>query len=391
MSETKKRKVHTPEFKATVGLDALRGVKTVNEIGQEYGVHPVQVGQWKKEIQEHANTLFEGKRGPKPTAAHRDPELLYSEIGKLKVELDWLKKVRDLPVRIRHAWIDNRDAVAVVRQCALAGVSRATVYAQQQPRPVDETDLLLSRLIDEEYTRHPFYGSRKMVVFLKAAGRTVNRKRAQRVMRQMGLAGMAPGPHTSRPHPAHKIYPYLLRGVPVVRPNQVWSTDMTYIRLAHGFAYLVAIIDWYSRRVLSWRISNSMESVCGVDCLEEAVRTHGKPEMFNNQVLRRPVESAQYASGVFQDQLKAYGMIGSMSRTGNCWDHAPTESWFNSFKNERIHGWRYATRAEMTAASFEYIEVFYNRTRRHSTLGYQSPMPCLEGWRLAQHEENLVA
>ena len=112
-----------------------------------------------------------------------------------------------------------------------------------------------------------------MVVFLKEAGPTVNRKRVQRVMRQMGLAGMAPGPHTSRPHPEHKVYPYLLRGVPVVRPNQVWSTDMTYLRLARGFAYLGAIIDWYSRRVLSWRISNSMEAVFCVDGLEEALRT----------------------------------------------------------------------------------------------------------------------
>ena len=173
---------------------------------------------------------------------------------------------------MRRTWIDKGDAVAVVQQCVLAGVSRATVYAQQKPKPVDESDLLLSRLIDEQYTRRPFYGSRKIVVFLKEVGHSVNRKRVQRLMRQMGLAGMAPGPNTSRPHPEHKVYPYLLRGVPVVRPNQVWSTDITYIRLAHGFAYLVAIIDWYSRRVLSWRISNSMEAVFGVDCLEEALR-----------------------------------------------------------------------------------------------------------------------
>ena len=160
---------------------------------------------------------------------------------------------------MRQRWIDQEAAVAVVQQCVLAGVSRATVYAHRQPKAVDEVGLLHSRLIDEEYTRHPFYGSRKMVVFLKTAGHLVNRKRVQRLMRGMGLAGMAPGPNTTRPQPEHKIYPYLLRGVEVVRPNQVWSTDITNIRLAHGFAYLVAIIDWYSRKVLSWRISNSME------------------------------------------------------------------------------------------------------------------------------------
>ena len=172
---------------------------------------------------------------------------------------------------VRQSWIDTGDTVSVVRQCVLAGVSRATIYAQQKPRPIDESDLLFSRLIDEEYTRHPFYGSRKMAVFLKVAGHTVNRKRVQGLMRNMGLVGMAPGPNTSRPHPEHKVYPYLLRGVFVVRPDQVWSTDITYIRLARGFAYLAAVIDWYSRRVLSWRISNSMEAEFCVDCLEEAL------------------------------------------------------------------------------------------------------------------------
>jgi putative transposase len=156
------------------------------------------------------------------------------------------------------------------------------MYARPQTKSVDESNLLYCRLIDEEYTRHPFYGSRKMVIFLKVAGYVVNRKRVQGLMREMGLAGMAPGPNTSRPHPEHKIYPYLLRGVFVVRPDQVWSTDITYIRLARGFAYLVAVIDWYSRRVLSWRISNSMESDFCVDCLEEALRRHGKPEIFNS-------------------------------------------------------------------------------------------------------------
>ena len=157
--------------------------------------------------------------------------------------------------------------MAVSRQCVLAGVSRATRHARQQPKAVSTGDLALRSLIDEEYTRHPFYGSRKMVVHLARCGHAVNRKRVQRLMRALGLAGMAPGPNTSRSQPQHKVYPYLLRGVEVMRPNQVWSTDITYIRLARGFAYLVAIIDWYSRRVLSWCISNSMEAVFCVDCL----------------------------------------------------------------------------------------------------------------------------
>ncbi len=149
-----------------------------------------------------------------------------------------------------------------------------------------------------------------MVIFLGVAGHSVNRKRVQRLMRQIGLVGMAPGPNTSGAHPKHKIYPYVLRGVPVVRPNQVWSTDITYIRLAHGFAYLVAIIDWYSRRVLSWRISNSMEAMFCVDCLEEALRAHGKPEIFNSD------QGSQFTSDAFTDVLKREGIVISMDGRG---------------------------------------------------------------------------
>ena len=203
----------------------------------------------------------------------------------------------------------------MVQQCVLAGVCRSTIYAQQKPAVVDASDLLYSCLIDEEYTRHPFYGSRRMVIFLGKAGHTVNRKRVQRLMRLLGLAGMAPGPNTSRPHPEHQVYPYLLRGVRVVRPNQVWSTDITYIRLARGFAYLVAVIDWYSRKVLSWRISNSMEAAFCVDCLEDALRTHGRPEIFNSD------QGSQFTSTAFTDVLKREGVVISMDGRGRVFDN----------------------------------------------------------------------
>lgn len=267
---------------------------------------------------------------------------------------------------MRQAWIDKRDAVAVVQQCALAGVSRATVYAQQRPRPIDETDLRVSHLIDEEYTRHPFYGSRKMVSFLKAAGHSVNRKRAQRLMRQMGLAGMAPGPNTSRPHPEHKVYPYLLRGVAVVRPNHVWSTDITYIRLAGGFAYLVAIIDWYSRQVLSWRISNSMEAVFCVDCLEDALRTHGKPEIFNSD------QGAQFTSEAFTGVLKREGVVISMDGRGRAFDNIFVERLWRSVKHENVYLNGYASMGELMVGLTEYF-TFYNGERPHQSLGQKTP------------------
>ena len=267
---------------------------------------------------------------------------------------------------IRQAWIDGGDAVAVVRQCALAGVSRATVYARRHPAPPDEIDLLLSGLIDAEYTRHPFYGSRKMVIFLGKAGHSVNRKRVQRLMQLMGLAGMAPGPNTSRAAPAHKIHPYLLRGVPVVRPNQVWSTDITYIRLPHGFAYLVAIIDWYSRRVLGWRISNSMDAEFCVDCLEEALRTHGKPEIFNSD------QGSQFTSDAFTGVLQREGIVISRDGRGRAFDNIFVERLWRNVKYEDVYLKGYATMGELMIGLAAYFD-FYNGERPHQALGHKTP------------------
>jgi putative transposase len=267
---------------------------------------------------------------------------------------------------IRQAWIDKEDEVSVVQQCALAGVSRATIYAQQKPKLIDESDLLISRLIDEEYTRRPFYGSRRMVIFLRKAGHIVNRKRVQRLMRQMGLAGMAPGPNTSRAHPEHKVYPYLLRGVPVVRPNQVWSTDITYIRLARGFAYLVAVIDWYSRRVLSWRISNNMEAAFCVDCLEEAIRSHGTPEIFNTD------QGSQFTSDAFTGVLKREGIVISMDGRGRAFDNIFVERLWRNVKHEDVYLKGYGSMGELTLGLTEYF-AFYNGERPHQSLGYETP------------------
>ena len=239
----------------------------------------------------------------------------------------------------RPAWIDQEEVLAVVQQGVLAGVSRATVYAQQKPKLMDASDRLLGRLMDEEYTRHPFYGSRKMVVFLKEAGHTVNRQRVPRLLRPMGLAGMAPGPHPSRPHPGHPVYPYRLRGVPVVRPNQVWSTDpstslrtgITYIRLAHGCAYLVAMIDGYSRRVLGWRISHSLAAVSGVDCLEEVLRLHGQPEIFNSD------QGSPFTSAACTGVLTREGVAISMDGRGRAFDNSFVARLGRSVKHEDVY------------------------------------------------------
>ena len=222
-------------------------------------------------------------------------------------------------------------------------------------------------LIDKEYTKHPFYGSRKIMHYLRNEGYKINRKRVQRLMKMLGLAGMAPGPNTSKPHPENKIYPYLLRGVDVTKPNQVWSTDITYIPIPKGFMYLVAVIDWYSRKVLSWRLSNSMESTFCVDCLQEALRKYGTPEVFNTD------QGAQFTSAAFIGALTEHPSISiSMDGRGRALDNIFVERLWRSVKHEDIYLKGYATAAELQSGLKEYF-VLFNDGRPHQSLGYSTP------------------
>lgn len=256
--------------------------------------------------------------------------------------------------------------MALTRQCELAGIPRSTVYAPHRAAQPDEQESLLLAQIDAEYTRHPFYGSRKMRVYLRRLGHRINRKRVQRLMGKLGLAGMAPGPNTSRPHQQHKVYPYLLRGVEVTQPNQVWSTDITYLRLAQGFVYLVAVIDWYSRKVLAWRVSNTLDSGFCVDCLEQALQTYGTPEIFNTD------QGCQFTSEAFTGVLKTHGIAISMDGRGRALDNIFVERLWRSVKHEDVYLKGYATVPELLLGLTEYF-VFYNTERTHQSLDYRTP------------------
>jgi putative transposase len=229
-----------------------------------------------------------------------------------------------------------------------------------------ELELILLAAIDAEYTRHPFFGSRKMVIHLKALGHLINRKRVQRLMGILGLIGMVPGPNTSRPHPQHKVYPYLLRGVAVARPNHVWSTDITYIRLAHGFVYLMAVIDWYSRKVLAWRLSNTLDGQFCVDCLEQALQVFGDPEIFNTD------QGSQYTRKGFTDILERHGIDISMDGRGRALDNIFVERLWRSVKYEDVYLKGYVTLPELQRGLTAYFG-FYNTERFHQSLGYRTP------------------
>ena len=207
------------------------------------------------------------------------------------------------------------------------------MYAQNKRllKAVDKDESELLQLLDEKYTRHPFFGSRRMTQYLREQGYQVNRKRVQRLMQTLGLAGMSPGPNTSKAHPQHKIYPYLLRGVDIIRPNQVWSTDITYVRLPRGFVYLVAIIDWYSRKILSWRLSNTMDTGFCVDCLEEAIKTYGTPEIFNSD------QGSQFTSNAFTGVLINNAVTISMDGRGRALDNIFVERLWRTVKYEEVY------------------------------------------------------
>jgi putative transposase len=205
-----------------------------------------------------------------------------------------------------------------------------------------------------------------MVVYLEQAGHRVNRKRGRRLMGVLGLAGMAPGPGTSRPHPQHKVYPYLLRGLAVDRPNQVWSTDTTYVRLARGFVYLVAIIDWYSRKVLAWRVSNTLDGGFCVDCLEQALQAHGLPEIFNSD------QGCQFTSEAFTGVLKRHGIATAKDGRGRALDNIFVERLWRSVKYEGVYLRGYANVPELLLGLADYFE-FFNSERFHQSLDYLTP------------------
>ena len=270
-------------------------------------------------------------------------------------------------MKMPRAWISEKDPLPIARQCALTGVNRTTFYIRPASMSLDEEEAKLLDLIDREYTLHPFYGSRRIKLYLDELGYKINRKRVQRLMRKLGLAGMAPGPNTSEPHPQHKIYPYLLRGIHVTRPKQVWSTDITYCRLPQGFMYLVAIIDWYSRKVLGWRLSNSMDSRFCVDCLEEAFRNYGVPEIFNSD------QGAQFTSDVFIGALKKYPTLRiSMDGRGRALDNVFVERIWRSVKHEDLYMKGYGSPSVLQQGLKEYF-LFYNSERPHQSLGYKTP------------------
>jgi len=266
----------------------------------------------------------------------------------------------------RRAKLDrDHPHLSVRRQCAMLGVARSSVY--RPARAANDNDLKLLRRIDELFTRWPFLGSRRMTAMLRAEGVAINRKRVQRLMRRMGIAALGPKPRTTKPAPGHTIYPYLLRDITVDRVNQVWAADITYIPIGRGFLYLVAVIDWTSRAVLSWRLSNTMDVSFCVSALEEALARFGRPEIFNTD------QGSQFTSAAFTGVLASAGIRISMDGRGRWIDNVFIERLWRSLKHEDVYLKGYADGREASAGIAEWFG-FYNNLRPHQALGNRTPM-----------------
>jgi putative transposase len=367
---TMPRRQHSGELKAKVVLEALRGERTINELAAEYGVHPIQITQWKKVALEGLPQLLSSRRGTKPKEEEALKAALYQQIGQLKVELDWLKKKWARSAEEKRLLLEpGHPQLSLRRPCALLGLARSSLY--YQPGLVRAEDLQLMQLLDEQYTATPFYGVRRMTAWLRSLGYAVNPKRVRRLLRQMGLAAIYPKPRLSQPAEGHTIYPYLLGGVTVNRVNQVWSADMTYVRLAAGFVYLVAVIDWFSRYVLSWAVSITMAVAFCVEALEQALR-QGQPEIFNTD------QGAQFTSQEFTTRLQKGGVRISMDGRGRALDNVFVERLWRSVKYEEVYLRDYQTVWDARHGLARYF-AFYNAKRLHQALGYRTPAEVYGG------------
>jgi putative transposase len=277
MAGTRKR--YPAAFKARVALEAAKQTRTLAELSKSFQVHPVQISQLKKHLLDGVESLFRDGRNRDRDECEALRAELYQQIGRLNMELEWLKRKLPAASDLKRPLVEpEHPLLSIRRQCELLGLSRSTCYLG--PATASEEDPRLMRLIDQQFVRTPFYGSRRMTVSLERSGETLNRKRVRRLMALMGLEAVHPRPRTTTAAPDARAYPDLLRDRVLTDADEVWSSDITYVPMRPGFMYLTAVIDWFSRYVLSWRLSNTLDGRFWLEALDEALAV-GRPEIFN--------------------------------------------------------------------------------------------------------------
>ncbi|MCB1504877.1 MAG: IS3 family transposase [Hyphomicrobiaceae bacterium] len=355
----------SPAFKAKVAVAAIKGEKTLIELAQEFDVHPNQIKQWRDQLLEGATGVFGEAPGAEPEPTF-DVKTLHAKIGELTLENGFfVRRARQGgSVAERKKMIDPAAKLSVSRQAIVLGISRGSVY--YKPRPVSDADLKLMHRIDKLHMEFPFAGSRMLQGLLVQEGFKVGRLHVATLMNRMGIEALYRRPNTSKPAPGHKIYPYLLRKLPITRPNQVWAMDITYIPMARGFIYLAAVLDWFTRRVLAWRVSITLEADFCVEAVEEALARHGTPEIFNTD------QGGQFTSTDFIKVLAAREIKISMDGKGAWRDNVFVERLWRTIKYEEVYLRAYASVSEARAGIGRYLS-FYNSRRPHSSLDGKTP------------------
>ncbi|WP_416430881.1 IS3 family transposase [Piscirickettsia salmonis] len=371
---SQKRKKPSAEFKTKVVLEVIEGDQTLSQICSKYELVPKTVQNWKKVFLANASLAFNidsavAEFKDEIKTKEKEVNELHRQLGKRTAELEWAaKKLKSLDYEKRKCLIESEPKnIPVTRQCELINFNRSNCYYKSVQCTKDKMELL--RAIDRIYTETPFYGYRKVHQQLIEGGYSVGLNRVRNYMNELGLKVIYPTKkvYTTLAHPEHKKYPYLLRDLEIYKPNQVWSTDITYIRLDGGFVYLAAVIDWHSKAILSHKISTTMDSSLVINVLKQALERYGTPEIFNTD------QGSQYTSHDHTQLLIDRGIKISMDGKGRATDNIAIERFWRSAKYENIYLSEYANVKELKAGVTEYIE-FYNNKRFHQTLDYKKPM-----------------
>ncbi|WP_417271134.1 IS3 family transposase [Celeribacter sp.] len=360
-----KRKNYSPDFKAKVALEAIREEMTLAELSKKYGIHPNMISTWKRAAIANMASAFERGKSDAARSSEAEIEKLHSKIGQLVVERDFLASGLASTARdARQKMVSAEHSLSQRRQCALLRLSRSSLYYQ----PVGESaeNLIFMKIIDEQFLETPWYGSRQMARHMQRQGHKCGRHRVRRLMRKMRLTPIYQTPSTSKKHPQHKVWPYLLKGLAITRPNQVWCVDISYIPMRRGFLYLVAIMDWFSRKVLAWRLSNSMEADFCVDALQDAIAIYGKPEIMNSD------QGSQFTGFEWTNALSKAGVRISMDGKGRWVDNRVIERLWRSLKYECVYLHAFETGSEARQGIGNWL-AYYNAERPHSSHGILTP------------------
>jgi putative transposase len=381
---SRKRKVYTADFKSKVVLEVLESEKTLNEIASKYELTPKNLQNWKKQFLENASLAFDKSTVVKEykdeiEKVQKQNNELAKKVGTLTIENDWLAgKLKSLDLSDKKEMIDDdglvqADTPSLNRQLKLLSISKTAYYYEPVVPFSSDEDIKLLNAIDEIYTKFPYYGTRRMVHALKKLGFDVGRKLVKSAMEFMGIAALYPKPKTTKANKEHKKYPYLLEKfkndenqVVIENPNQVWSTDITYIKLENGFVYLAAIIDWHTKKILSWKLSNTMDISLTTGVLNEALSFYPKPDILNTD------QGSQYTAKEHIDILVKNSISISMDAKGRSIDNIAIERFWRSLKYEDVYPNSYKNIKEARKGISEYIEI-YNSERLHSALNYKTP------------------